>query len=338
VDASGGDSKTGYLYVSRDYRWPADPLADGRLPDAWLTTDSATDQVDILDSKRKYLPDRVRVAPDGTIAEGDLGMVAWFISTPFAFCLRCGVSYEQVRGQDFGKLATLDSEGRSSAVSLLSASIIRALSALPESELPLEARKLLTFVDNRQDASLQAGHLNDFVQVSQLRAALFSALKAKGDQGLAHDEIAAAVTSALGLSSRDFAASPEAKFGARQDAERALRAIVEYQLFVDIQRLEPDHPLRAPGVRPCGLGDRVPAHPRGRRGARGALRSAGAVRGCDRELLPAVGRGPQGAAAGLAGRPRHRDRPHRVRVVARDAGRPTGPRRLAGRRLSFRAR
>ncbi len=183
MDASGGDSKTGYLYVSRDYRWPADPLADGRLPDAWLTTDSATDQVDILDSKRKYLPDRVRVAPDGTIAEGDLGMVTWFISTPFAFCLRCGVSYEQVRGQDFGKLATLDSEGRSSALSLLSASIIRALSALPESELPLEARKLLTFVDNRQDASLQAGHLNDFVQVSQLRAALFSALKAKGDQG-----------------------------------------------------------------------------------------------------------------------------------------------------------
>jgi hypothetical protein len=222
--------------LARHPRGPAHPGPDGRLPDAWLTTDPATDQVDILDSKKKYLPDRVRLAPDGTIAEGGDGMVAWFMSTPFAFCLRCGVSYEQVRGQDFGKLATLDSEGRSSAVSLLSASVVRALAALPESELPLEARKLLTFVDNRQDASLQAGHLNDFVQVSQLRAALFSALTAKGPDGLAHDEIAAAVTTALGLSMRDFAASPDARFGAKQDAERALRAVVEYQLFVDIQR------------------------------------------------------------------------------------------------------
>ncbi len=33
-------------------------------------------------------------------------------------------------------------------------------------------RKLLTFTDNRQDASLQAGHFNDFVQVGLLRTAL----------------------------------------------------------------------------------------------------------------------------------------------------------------------
>ena len=30
--------------------------------------------------------------------------------------------------------------------------------------------RLLSFTDNRQDASLQAGHTNDFVQVVQLRA------------------------------------------------------------------------------------------------------------------------------------------------------------------------
>ena len=36
--------------------------------------------------------------------------------------------------------------------------------------------KLLSFTDNRQDASLQAGHFNDFVQVSLLRCALHAAL------------------------------------------------------------------------------------------------------------------------------------------------------------------
>lgn len=82
------------------------------------------------------------------------------------------MSYEQVRGSDFGKLATLDAEGRSSAMTLLSASIVRSLREVPSDQLPLSARKLLTFVDNRQDASLQAGHFNDFVQVSHLAHAV----------------------------------------------------------------------------------------------------------------------------------------------------------------------
>jgi hypothetical protein len=40
-----------------------------------------------------------------------------------------------------------------------------------------EAQKLMSFTDNRQDASLQAGHFNDFIQAGLLRAALFKALE-----------------------------------------------------------------------------------------------------------------------------------------------------------------
>lgn len=236
VDASGGDSVTGYLYVSNDLPWPDDPLAAGRLPESWLVTDPQTDRVEILDSKRKYLPTKVFINPHGGLDETREGLPAWFVSTPFAFCMRCGVSYEQVRGNDFGKLATLDAEGRSSAVTLLSASIIRSLRSVPEDQLPRSARKLLTFVDNRQDASLQAGHFNDFVQVAQLRAALYAALQKAGPSGLTHEVLADAVTEALGLTTRDFAQSPDAKFGARKDAERALRSVVDYQLYVDLQR------------------------------------------------------------------------------------------------------
>lgn len=236
ADASGGDNVTGYLYVSSDLPWPDDPLAAGRLPESWLVTDPATDRVEILDSKRKYLPTKVYVSPDGRVDESRDGLPAWFVSTPFAFCMRCGVSYEQVRGNDFGKLATLDAEGRSSAMTLLSASIVRSLRAVSEEQLPPSARKLLTFVDNRQDASLQAGHFNDFVQVAQLRAALYDALRTAGPDGLTHEALADAVTEALGLQMRDFAQSPDAKFRARKDAERALRSVVEYQLYVDLQR------------------------------------------------------------------------------------------------------
>jgi hypothetical protein len=84
--------------------------------------------------------------------------MAW-IPGKFRFCLRCGVSYEQQRIREFG---TLDREGRSSAMTVIASSVVRALRGVPEDELPISARKLLTFVDNRQDASLQAGHFNDF--------------------------------------------------------------------------------------------------------------------------------------------------------------------------------
>jgi len=200
ADASGGDAVTGYLYVSSDFPWPTDPLVAGRLPSSWLVTDPETEQVDgILDSKKKYLPTRVQLLPDGTKTTDVDALTAWFVSTPFAFCMRCGVSYEQVRGNDFGKLATLDAEGRSSAMTLLSASIVRSLREVPADQLPSSARKLLTFVDNRQDASLQAGHFNDFVQVSQLRGALHGALAAAGPDGLSHETVPAAVTAALQL-------------------------------------------------------------------------------------------------------------------------------------------
>ena len=38
--------------------------------------------------------------------------------------------------------------------------------------------KFLAFTDNRQDASLQAGHFNDFVLVGLVRSALYRAVRA----------------------------------------------------------------------------------------------------------------------------------------------------------------
>jgi ATP-dependent helicase YprA (DUF1998 family) len=233
-DASGGDAVTGYLYLSSDHPWPADPVVEGRLPDHWLV-ENDDGSTSIVPTKVKYLPAPVWLASDGEqVPDGD-GLAAWFMSTPFAFCLRCRVSYEQVRGNDFSKLATLDQEGRSSAVTVLSASIVRSLKAFDAEALDAKARKLLTFVDNRQDASLQAGHFNDFVQVAQLRGALCQAL-ASAPGRLTHDVVAQQVTAALGLDIADFAENPKAKFSARESAERALRAVVEYRLYADLKR------------------------------------------------------------------------------------------------------
>lgn len=225
-DASGGDQANGYLYISTDQPWPLDPQPEGRLPDSWLIDGAVSDR------RRPYLPRRVRVDVGGNeVTVG--GIEAAFVPAPFRFCLRCKVSYEQARGSDFAKLATLDMEGRSSAVSMLSTSTVRSLNKIPIEGLSPDARKLLTFVDNRQDASLQAGHFNDFVQMTQLRGAVHRATQ-RG--ALRHDDVAERVVQSLDIRFEDYAANPAAVYGARSAAERAFKEFIEYRLYADLQR------------------------------------------------------------------------------------------------------
>jgi hypothetical protein len=256
-DSSGGDAATGYLYVSDDHPWPDDlnqAVSESRLPYSWVAGGT------LVPGRERYLPAVVRVDVSGHEVDagspadslgspaGSGHVVAAYVPSPFQFCLRCRVSYEQVRSRDFAKLAKLSVEGRSSAMSLVSASVVRALRAAGE-RLDPQARKLLAFVDNRQDASLQAGHFNDFVQVAQLRGALFRALRQTGG-GLTHENVAAKVTGALGLEMADFARNPQARFGQRDQAWQALREVVGYRLYLDLER---GWRVTMPNLEQCGL-------------------------------------------------------------------------------------
>ena len=93
------------------------------------------------------------------------------------------------------RLAPLDAQGRSTATTITSIAAVRHLRS--RAELPVDARKLLPFTDNRQDASLQSGHLNDFVGVALLRAGLWKALSDAGEDGLRHDSLASKVVEAM---------------------------------------------------------------------------------------------------------------------------------------------
>ncbi|MBL1101599.1 protein kinase domain-containing protein [Streptomyces coffeae] len=239
TSASGGRAGEGYLYLgmpAEDYEWPADPqkaVDDRRLPESWLELDAQGVTV-VKKSYKPRLPKRVVVDAHGN-ESGD-GLVAAFVPAPFLFCVHCQVSYEQTRGRDFAKLATLDQEGRSSATSLISASIVKSLRAVPEESLGKEARKLLTFVDNRQDASLQAGHFNDFAQVTQLRGALYQAAVRAGEEGLRHDDLAEAVTEVMGLTPREYAAGTDLPPSMERRATKAFRDVVGYRLYRDLER------------------------------------------------------------------------------------------------------
>ncbi len=132
-------------------------------------------------------------------------------------------------------MATLDTEGRSSAMTVIAASVVKALRSMPASELPPDARKLLTFVDNRQDASLQAGHLNDFVQVVRLRGAVYQATQdADPTFGLETVDFGGAITKAMALTPDEYALAPNALD--LRNANRALRGVLEYRALMDLRK------------------------------------------------------------------------------------------------------
>lgn len=229
----------GYLYLSQDQPWPIDPLAENRYPASWIVESERG--IRVADARRKDVPTRYLIDIDGRAEyvgpKEVTGVVATWIPKVFRFCLGCGTSHES-RSNEFSRLVTLDKEGRSSAMTVLSTSLVRALRDEPESELSLDSRKLLTFVDNRQDASLQAGHLNDFVLVAQLRSAIYQAAVAAGQDadrgGLEVLDIAEAVFKALDLSRSDFDQTPDALES--RSALRAVKRVVEYRALRDLQR------------------------------------------------------------------------------------------------------
>ncbi|GAA2073696.1 DEAD/DEAH box helicase [Microbacterium hatanonis] len=231
------DRADGYLFISDDQPWPLDPVEEGRLPGSWLSVTASGTGVTKL--RAPDVPERVNVTSDGLVtplAADELPqdtLAAWIPGT-FRFCLACGVSYEQARASEYTKLATLDREGRSSAMTVLATSLLTSLKAIPSDELPARARKLLTFVDNRQDASLQAGHLNDFVQVAQLRGALRHAVAAAGAEGLDLIDVGDTLIDALDLRPIDYLAAPEGL--ATRAGRSALKRVLEYRAIADLQR------------------------------------------------------------------------------------------------------
>ncbi|NNU27308.1 DEAD/DEAH box helicase [Isoptericola sediminis] len=236
LESGEGKTKDGYLFVDSNDPWPADPI--DRLPDTWL--EETASGVRVRKSRRDRVPQPVYVAHDGSasaaLSQGEdpaeFGVQASWIPGGLLFCMRCGVSYNQPRTSENTKIAALDVEGRSSAMTVLSTSIVRSLDADPD--LDPEVRKLLTFVDNRQDASLQAGHVNDFALVGQLRSALYAAACEAGDSGVDPLDFGSQLTKFLGLDAKHYAQMPDAFDTSQADA--ALRRVVAFRGMEDLKR------------------------------------------------------------------------------------------------------
>ncbi|MCX4093597.1 DEAD/DEAH box helicase [Nocardia sp. alder85J] len=227
---------TGLLLVT-EKPWPApsDPTLLELVPEDWVI-ETGTSRV--LDKGRRgRLPETYRVDAFGTVTDDGLP-VAFF--ERLDFCPSCKTSYESTQQSEFSRVASLGTEGRASAVTVLSQAVVRALRQ--ETDLDEVARKFLAFSDNRQDASLQAGHFNDFVLVGLVRSALYRAARDQElrnpREPLGDEELGSRVVAALGGDLADFAKDPDTAHEAvpRRKITRALRDAVTYRLWADLKR------------------------------------------------------------------------------------------------------
>jgi len=225
------EANDGYLIIGDDI-W--DPLEDNELlPESWLRQ---TKSGPVPDTKKKaFFPIKLFFNELGECSETkSMKWWGWFMKAPLLFDPTAGVFYD-TKTNEGTKLTKLGSEGRSTSTTITAFSILNRLN---DAGFRQEDQKLLSFTDNRQDAALQAGHFNDFVQVVRLRAGIRKALEIAPDQALNYATFGEAIFKALAVPFTEFGnRNEEPQFSSvRDNYERCFQDYLLYRVIADLRR------------------------------------------------------------------------------------------------------
>ena len=226
------DATDGYLIIG-DEIW--DPNQDlDYLPEAWVRTRASGEKVP-ESKKRAYFPRKLYFDEYGNCSETQpMKHWGWFMQAPLLFDPTGGVFYD-AKTNEGTKLTRLGSEGRSTSTTITAFSILNRLSDGGHSP---RDQKLLSFTDNRQDAALQAGHFNDFVQVVRLRAGIRQALETAAGGVLDYATLGEAIFNSLSLPFRDYGnrdAEPELA-PVKRKYEEVLQDFLLFRALADLRR------------------------------------------------------------------------------------------------------
>jgi len=174
----------------------------------------------------------------------------WYMGAKLLVDPTSGIIYYDDRASENGKLMRLGNEGRSTATTILSYSVINGMAT---QNVEKEKRRLLSFTDNRQDASLQSGHFNDFITTGRLRAAIHAALASAPGKTLSVEHIADAVAKQLQLPETEYATMPSPDpTWPDPDNERALKDYLLLRIIYDLKR---GWRFNLPNLEQCALLD-----------------------------------------------------------------------------------
>jgi len=214
------------------------------LPESWKQNGAANNRLQPY--YRFQVPVRIYFDSDGNFSDKPgYDQMGWFIPARLRVDPTAGIVYEDVQTNENTKLMRLGNEGRSTATTTLSYSIIRSLHEQGEDP---KNQKLLSFTDNRQDASLQSGHFNDFIAAVKLRSALYHALEENGEELKVYN-IAGKVFSRLSLKESEYAREPNDDWPDEENS-RAVEDLLLLRLFHDLKR---GWRYILPNLEQCGL-------------------------------------------------------------------------------------
>ncbi|HPI89404.1 MAG TPA: DEAD/DEAH box helicase [Spirochaetota bacterium] len=224
----------GYILVGENV-W--DPELDiMNLPQAWWKEDQQGN-VKVIKEYQHRFPTEIYFNEQGYFSEkfedrGAYPYKGWYMPVPLLFDPTSGMIFRGKTNENT-KLTKLGSEGRSTSTTILTYLILKYLKA---NDFSFSDQKLLSFTDNRQDAALQSGHFNDFIDVIKLRSAICSALVNEPGNKLDYTTIAHAVFSSLNLEQEDYAARPSDFPGQQKDNEKAFKDLLMYRILYDLKR------------------------------------------------------------------------------------------------------
>lgn len=225
------DFKNGYVVLDNNEEFWEENFVD-YAPTSWLNKS----EMAFLPYHQWQMPARIYFNAEGAYATQPserLPYKGYYISSKLQIDPTGGIIYEDAKTRDNTKLASLGNEGRSTATTIISYSVIDSLFNQKEKK---ENQKLLSFTDSRQDASLQAGHFNDFLATIKLRNAIYRALQ-KNPNGLNVNNIAEAVLHELNLNEGDYAKDYiEDALIPTEENKKAVASYILYRILQDLKK------------------------------------------------------------------------------------------------------
>ena len=206
-DDNANEQSDGYISIPQ----PTESLEEfsldinsGEIPDDWFGPANRNGERRLKPAYRDRIPKKIFFDIYGNYSESEELFsqdytAGWYVPAPLRYDPTAKVVYNG-HTSEWSKLAKIGGEGRSTATTILSyESVVQMKSA----DVDEKDRKVLTFVDARQDAALQAGHFNDFIRIGKIRSAIWNTVK-NADTIIDNSNIARRVFDCLGLELSDF--------------------------------------------------------------------------------------------------------------------------------------
>lgn len=201
------------------------------IPDDWFTATKHGRKL-----KKNYesrIPRKIWFDTLGHYSEseespGDDYIEGWFLEAPLRYDPTSRVVYTGGT-KEWTKLSKIGGEGRSTATTVLS---YENIVNMGQDGVPVTDRKLMTFVDARQDAALQAGHFNDFVHIGKIRSAIWKAI-CSTNEPIDSTNIGRLTFEALALRPEEYIEHPKRGHGL-EDQKRIFISFLESKIYDDL--------------------------------------------------------------------------------------------------------